>query len=107
MNYPPLTAKDFEMRYAVVGHVYPFYEDEEGLGLFAYGHDRDAEFAAEANEYDIAVSGSIAREDIEEFGYAADDVSHYWAVMVDQERYTWVGITADTPNAFPVSVLWR
>ena len=103
-SYPPLTAKDFETQYDA-DHVYIFTEDEWGDMLYTYGHDRDAEFARQANEFDI-YAGSVDPEDY----YTADDVDHRWAITIEPSpewRCKWAGVDEHTPGAFPVSVIWR
>ena len=99
-SFPPLTAKDFEMEYD--GHVYPFFEDEDAC-LTMYGHDRDEEFAAEATRFDMEIGG-LNREDALS---VASDVRHLWVVVDDPDEGTLSTVTEDTPNAFPVSVIWR
>lgn len=102
-HYGPLTAKDFELQYDAT-HRYMFFEDEFANGLYAYGHDHDAKFAAEVNAYDLHCSGYNDWS-----AYTAEDVSHYWAVVTDPEmlQFTWKGVTESTPGAFPVSVIYR
>ncbi|AEK08197.1 hypothetical protein SEA_ERICMILLARD_133 [Mycobacterium phage EricMillard] len=96
---PPLTPQDFETLFN--GRTYPFFEDENAGGLYAYGDIDPAEFARLANIYDIVVGGF----DPEDACYKAEDVYVQWAVRIDEERFKWV--KSDTPNAFPVAVLDR
>lgn len=104
MTYSPLTAKDFDTQWDST-HTYPFFEDERGDRLYAYGHDRDAEFAAEATRFGIEI-GELDPEDAE---CTTEDITHHWAVVTDPEEqsFTWCDITENTPGAFPVSVLER
>lgn len=104
-EYPPLTAADFEMKYDST-HTYPFYEDENGDGLYAYGTIDDEEFARLAREYEIHV-GAYTPDEVDP--YEASDVCHCWAIVIDPDEgvFTWAGVTKDTPSAFPVSVIWR
>lgn len=102
MVHPPLTPADFETKWDSV-HIYPFFEDEWGERLYAYGHDHDSEFAAAATDFHMEIGGL----DLEDAECTAEDITHYWAVVIDPEEmtFTWAGVTKDTPGAFPVSVL--
>lgn len=104
-SFPPLVPKDFELQYDS-DHDYSFFEDEDANGLYSYGHDRDAEFVNEVNEYDAYTSGFV---DDDLTTYNVGDVHHVWAVVTDPttEQFTWHGVTENTPNAFPVSVIRR
>lgn len=104
---PPLTAKDFEMRWDAE-HVFPFVEDEDAT-IMAYGHHDPATFVQQVFEYDrLVIGGEFADEPMD-----TGDVRHFWAVRVDEGNpedgwwMTWGGITQDTEHAFPVTVIVR
>lgn len=99
-----LTAKDFQWRYDDT-HVYPFFETENADWVIGYGHGDKAAFAAAVDDYD-RYAGEL---DLDETGYTADEVAHLWAVVDDKdaERITWRDVTAETPGAFPISVVSR
>ncbi|QBI98761.1 hypothetical protein SEA_BOBBY_131 [Mycobacterium phage Bobby] len=100
VTLPPLTREDFEFQYDA-GHTYPFFEDENAWGLYAYGDIDPAEFARLANEYDIEIGGLNPGDAT----YTADDVHTRWAARVDEDCLQWA--PSGTPNAFPVAVLDR
>lgn len=106
---PPLTADDMKMLWDN-GKTYPFVESEN-CTVMGYGHPDRAEFAALVSDYDRA-----AGWDDGEDSTAADDVSQLWAVRVpnpsgaeeaDGWWMRWSDVTAETPGAFPVSIVQR
>ncbi|QZH69539.1 hypothetical protein [Mycolicibacterium farcinogenes] len=110
-THPPLTAEDFNTEY-YAEHRYIFIDDEGANMLYTYGHDRDEEFARQANEFDIEILGL----DADEAQRTADDVHHRWAIVIEPKpewRFTWVdaetgrGIEESTPGAFPISLIYR
>jgi hypothetical protein len=103
----PLTADDFEMRHDA-DHTYPFFEDENGNGIWGFGHQDKAEFARLANEYDELATGMPTPED----AYTADDVSHtfYVAYLPDGARDDeWLlrQVAEGTPDSYPGTVISR
>lgn len=108
--HPPLTAEDFDTQYDAE-HRYMFIEHEYGDMLYTYGHDRDEEFAQQANEFDIELRGL----DAEDTQLTADDVHHRWAVLIapKPEWRFWIDtdtgedIQESTPGAFPISLIYR
>lgn len=48
---------------------FPFFEDENGNGVYGYGHTDKAEFATAVNKYDRYVGGVVSN-------YFAGDVLH-------------------------------
>ncbi|MCV7286106.1 hypothetical protein H7J87_12275 [Mycolicibacterium wolinskyi] len=103
--WPALTAADFQMHDHTSERTLPFIEDEFGNGVYGYGHWDKAEFAAAVNEYDRR-HGADHADDEER---TASDVAHAWAVVTDPDtqRFTWSDVTAESPNAFPVTVIQR
>jgi hypothetical protein len=101
-------AKDFETKLDA-DHTFPFYEDEWGDGFCGYGHQDKAEFARLVNEYDEVCGGDVDPED----AYTESDVSHRYAIPypTDNELFTWrngdADVTADTPGAFPITMISR
>ena len=109
--HPPLTAEDFNTQY-YAEHRYIFIDDEDANMLYTYGHDRDEEFARQANEFDIEILGL----DVVEAQHTAADIHHFWAITIEpkpQWRFTsrntetHKNIEENTPGAFPVSVIFR
>lgn len=103
--WPALTAVDFQSHDHIAERVLPFIEDERGNGVYGYGHWEKSEFACAVNEYDRQRSSSL------DVGgeYSCSDVVHVWAVVIDPEsqRFSWSDVTADCPNAFPVTLIHR
>ena len=104
---PAMTAEDFEMRWDE-DHTFPFTENEDAT-IMAHGHhDREA-FARQVCEYDKLVAGS----DFYDEPMDGSDVQHLWAVRLDRGHeedgwmIQWGGVTENTPNAFPVTVILR
>lgn len=85
-------------------HTFPFAEDENALGLFGYGHQNKVEFALKVNEFDRLASGVSYSEDTR---YTAKHVRHIYAKRLPNERFTWDGITSETPGAFQLTMLLR
>lgn len=111
MNTPaPATAADFEMRYDE-HKTFPFFEDEDAR-IFGYGHPDKTEAARWVADYYQYIAG----EDVE---VSASDVTHQWAVRVEDDQDAemrfiygrpapWpsptksVPIGPDEPGAFPI-----
>ena len=101
-----LTAADFEMRFDDA-HTFPFFEDENGNGLWGFGHQDKAEFVRLVNEYDALCNGEPLIDT-----YDADDPQHVFYLA-----YTEMGATADewrvrivpegTENSYPGTVIFR
>lgn len=101
--YPPLTPEDFETQYDEK-HRYIFTEDEGGDMFYAYGHDRDDEFARQLKEFWIQIGGS---DPVETWLHPVE-IEHRWAVTIEpapEWRCTWRGVNELTLGAFPVSVV--
>lgn len=114
MTLPALTPSDFEMRWDA-DHTFPFTENEDAT-IMAHGHHDPAEFVKQIKVYDTLVNGPEPYDDVMDEG----EVKHYWAVRtnvnfedvddgedIDGWWIKWGGITQDTPNAFPVTVVTR
>lgn len=104
MTMPALTPADFEFRWDDE-HTFPFVESEDAT-IMAYGHHDKAQFVKIVREYDGLCDPEWAET------HAESDVQHLWAVRTDDngEHVWWIkwsGITAETPNAFPVTVIRR
>jgi len=95
--------KDFITRYDEK-HTFPFVEDENAFGLYGWGHQDKVSFALKANEYDRLNAGESYDEDTR---YTARHVQHVYAKRLPNERFTWGGITAETPGVFPLTILLR
>jgi hypothetical protein len=105
-----VTAEDFEVRWDA-DRTFPFFEDDYGSGVYGYGHQDRAAFAAAVNAFDV-YAGSVS---LDEANYEAGDVHHVWAIAYDpfpdahddDWRFRTGGITADTPRAFPMTWVSR
>ncbi|KQO98596.1 hypothetical protein [Leifsonia sp. Leaf264] len=88
---------------------FPFFEDEQAIGIFGYGHTDKQAFAAAVNDYDVYV-GNV---DPGEATYDASVVEHDWAVAytVNGDVNSWLlsthDVTETTKGAFPVTVVPR
>lgn len=103
---PPLTASDFDMRWDA-DRVFPFVESEDAL-IMAHGHQDRAEFTKTVHDYDVLCVGAEAEK------HSESDVQHLWAVHIDrgdgdQDGWwmSWRGVTSETPNAFPITIIQR
>lgn len=103
--WPALTAADFQMHDHANERTLPFVEDENGNGVYGYGHWDKAQFVATVNEYFGRKWPDLDADD----EYTASDVVHVWAVVTDPDtqRFSWEKVTADRPNAFPVTAIQR
>lgn len=98
-------AKDFVTVFDDV-NTFPFIEDEDGYGVYGYGHHDKAEFATAVNRFDLVVAGL----DPEDCQYTAGDVKHLYAApspRLPEERFTWKDVTSETPGAFPLTLIYR
>lgn len=94
-------AEDFVTRLDAK-HSFPFFEDEKGL--YGWGHQNKVEFALKVNEFDRLNVGASYDEDTR---YTAKHVRHVYAKRLPNERFTWDGITSETPGAFQLTILMR
>lgn len=94
-------------------HKFPFFEDENADGIYGHGHHDPVEFARLVNLYDEVCNGEPMER---EWQYRPADVAHTYAVAyapigqsADEEewRFTWRGVTPETPGAFPMTVIQR
>jgi len=109
----PLTAKEFNDGTPYVHQGVHLVEDESGTWVYAYGHQPAQRFAAAVNEYDQKLAGSSYTFPPEE-QYTRGDVQHRWAVTIEPAGGPngWridfrSSNTAQTPGAFPVTVVSR
>lgn len=89
MSVRALTPEDFRVKYDKE-HTFEFFEDEDGNGVYAYGHRDEQAFATAVNYYDRLCNGEDFSEDYDAYdlcevyhGYArADNVNVYgeWAL---------------------------
>lgn len=103
-----VTADDFEVQWDAE-HTFPFFEDENGDGVYGYGHHDKEGFARQLNEFDELCTGGPSEDE-----YTADQVAHDWAVAYikpgDPDDYwmtTWHDVTEETPGAFPMTRVMR
>ena len=92
----------------------PFFEDEDGNGLYGYGHQNVVDFIQAVYAYDKYMEG--IHFDPVESSYSTDSVQHLYGVAFSREidgvveedwRFYWDDVTAETPHSFPVTVLSR
>lgn len=83
MTTRALTPGDFRVKYDE-NHTFEFFEDEDGNGVYAYGHRDEQAFATAVNYYDrLCNGGNVDYYDTYDYcdvhhGYArADDVNRY------------------------------
>ena len=101
------TASDFETRYDEY-RTFPFFEDEGGSYIVGLGHRNRAEFAEAVNEYD-AYAGA------DSYGQTEADVAWRYGVpegsSAEGHTLRWGSdadpVTAETPGAIAITVLWR
>lgn len=104
---PPLTENDFKTLWDNE-KTYPFVESEDAT-IMGYGHPDKEQFAAIVTDYDMGNDPKWAEPT------RASEVEHVWAIQTPHPSgYTddgwwikWSGVTSETPNAFPVSIVKR
>jgi hypothetical protein len=102
-----VTPDMFDMPYDAE-RTFPFFEDENGDGVYGYGHADKAEFAAKVNEYDAHCNGEPLDE-----GYTDANVAHTWAVAYRPTNdpdgdWRFTRAVADSDEgAFPMTVISR
>lgn len=99
INWPVAEPGDFNTEDG--GETFTVMEDENGDMYFAYGHVPETEMIAEVNRY---LRHTIPGDDFEA---GAGWTQHVWAKFLDHyaERFSWEGATAETPHAFPLTVV--
>lgn len=105
LDWPVAEEADFNIEDN--GKVFTVNEDEvrDRYRYYAYGHVPEAELRAEVTRW---LRHVIADDDFDEVPVEGTDIEHVYARFTDQlaERFEWAGgITAETPGAFPVTVL--
>lgn len=105
----PMIATEVDFQMSWHDHTkFPFFDDEDGGGLYGYGHqDKDA-FARAANEYDRVCNNDIHPDD----QHTELDVIHAWAVVTDPRdgdglRMAWNGVESTSLGAFPLTRIDR
>lgn len=102
---PPLTAEDLAAGSGFTFRGVPVIEQEDGDYVFAYGHVDPDTMAGAVDDYYRHVGGFV--DDPTD----PEDVAHRYAVTLaspdDPEGWclTWHGVTAQTPGAFPLTVV--
>lgn len=100
---PPLTAEDFTSGSGYTFRGVPVIENEDGTHAYTYGHVDPETFAAAVSDYDREVAGEDEPTD-------ADSVDHRYAITTvspPEWWMTWKNVTAETPGAFPITVVSR
>ena len=112
-SLPALTAEEFNAGCGYTFRGVPLCEDENGSYVFAYGHVPARSFLWAIADYDREECGE------DTCVYEPGDVRHVWAITIqhalsaDGWYIRWSHdsdgreINADTPNAFPVTVVNR
>ncbi|SFK32220.1 hypothetical protein [Cellulomonas sp. KH9] len=101
---PPLTAEDFDSGSGYTFRGLPIIEDEDGTYVYTHGHVDPETFAAAVDDYDREVAGWL------DDPCDADGVDHMYAVTLagpPEWWMSWNGVTAETPGAFPITVVTR
>lgn len=107
---PPLTADEFNDGAGFTYRGVPIIENENATHVYAYGHVDAATMAGAVNDYDAEMVG-VADETVG--AYVASEVQHTYAVTLktpsdpDGWWISWQDVTAETPGAFPVTVVSR
>jgi hypothetical protein len=87
---------------------FPFFEDEDAYGVYGFGHQDKATYAALVNDFDARCCGYEVAEDDK---YTAADVIHCWAVVVrpheDQLQFSWAGVSSMTLGSWPLTRIDR
>jgi len=102
---PPLTAEDFKGGTVVAG--IDLSEDENANWVIAFGHLDKTEYAHAVNAYDTGANGEPYLDGDQ---YTEEDVQHAHAVTITRPPEWWISlrnVTAETPGAFPVTVVFR
>jgi hypothetical protein len=99
INWPVAEPGDFDTRDG--GVHFTVMEDEDGETYFAYGHVPEPQMHAEVTRY---LNHMIPSGDFDEIGEPA---RHVYAKYVDTyaERFSWDGVTSETPHAFPMTLV--
>ena len=79
-----LTEEDFSTGDGIT--TFPFFEDENGHGIYGYGHWAKDAFAAAVNDYDDYCANEVDLEEDELADvYLPEDVKHGWAQIVNPD----------------------
>lgn len=84
MSTRALTPEDFRVKYDRE-HTFEFFEDEDGNGVYAYGHRDKQAFATAVNYYDRLCNGE--NYDLLMLPYAEDNVCQGYARADDVNVY--------------------
>lgn len=107
-NYPPLTAEEFATGCADPSAPIPVCEDENGYNVFMMGHHDPISVMKAVQKYDEDMTGETF-----ELGEGYSLPEQVWAITEqpadgpDGWAVRWGGISADTPGAFPMTVVSR
>lgn len=99
MTTRALTPEDFRVKYDKE-HTFEFFEDEDGNGVYAYGHVDAQAFATAVNYYDRLCFGEI------EGYYGTCDVRHSYAVAIEDEYGEWALRFCKADDEFATPVTW-
>lgn len=100
MSTRALTPEDFRVEYDDT-HTFEFFEDEDGNGVYAYGHKDEQAFATAVNYYDRLCFGEI------EGYYGTCDVNHGYARAVAVDIYEqWALRFCKADDEFATPVTW-
>ncbi|MDH6199206.1 hypothetical protein M2272_005874 [Mycobacterium frederiksbergense] len=99
INWPVAEPGDFDTRTGA--QVFTVMEDEDGERYYAYGHVPEEQMLAEVTRY---LNHMIPSGDFDDIADGTG-VGHVYAKFIDHdaERFEWC--PAETPGAFPMSVV--
>ncbi|MET3635645.1 hypothetical protein [Curtobacterium oceanosedimentum] len=105
-----ITEADFALCYA--DDDYPFFEDEDGGRVYAYGHTDPTALAAAICAWSVECGATEPGDD--DPADVTKQLKQRWGIGYvpnaqnpDEWRFTWDGVTATTPHAFPFTMLDR
>ncbi|WP_372595601.1 hypothetical protein, partial [Actinotalea sp.] len=87
----------------------PIVENEDATHVYSYGHVDPQAMADAVNAWDQEMVGDFSMD----WRTGADEVQHAYAVTIkgagDPEGWwmSWRDVTAETPGAFPISLVTR
>lgn len=101
--------EEFTSQITSDGQRYPFFEVEDGGGYIGYGHIETREFADALLAYwDETDPDGYYEDPLDEvthtYGVAFANVYGDWEVETKLDN---VKVTAETPNAIPLTTVWQ
>lgn len=104
MTTRALTPEDFRVKYDKE-HTFEFFEDEDGNGVYAYGHRDEQAFATAVNYYDRLCNGADFSEDYDTYDHG--DVRHAYARADDVNVYgEWALRFCKAEDEYATPVTW-